>query len=99
MYNIIASPLANATYLQNIEFVEMRWSKKEAQHFIVKVSEVIDILKVSPKVFKKWEQNNTVYQITIVKQITLYYQINNDNVELLIFWNNLQDPNKLKILI
>lgn len=98
-YKIIASQLANNTYLQNIEFVEKRWTKKEAIHFINKVSEVIDILKVTPYVFQKWEKDKNIHKITIVKQITLYYQVNHKNVELLIFWNNLQDPNKIKELV
>lgn len=99
MYNIIASPLANSTYLQNIEFLEQRWTTKEAKNFIQKVADIVAILKVSPLTFQRWENDKTVHKIEIVKQITLYYQITENNVELLIFWNNLQDPTKLKHLI
>lgn len=99
MYNIVASPLANSTYLQNIEFLETHWTAKEVVSFITKVSDVITILKVNPQTFKKWEKDASIYKITIVKQITLYYQITKKNVELLLFFNNLQDPNKLSELL
>jgi len=95
VYNIVASPLANSTYLQNIAFLENRFTEKEVINFIAKVSDVIAILKISPQTFKKWKKNANIHKIEIVKQITLYYQITNKNVELLLFFNNLQDPNKL----
>ena len=99
MFSIYASPLAIATYQQNIEFLEERWAKKEVVNFIKKVSDVIYILKISPQTFQKWSKDNTIHKIEIVKQITLYYQINSKNVELLLFFNNLQDPVLLQKLL
>ena len=99
MYNIVTSPLVNNTYLQNIEFLEIRYTKKEVVNFITKVSDIVTILKVSPKTFKKWEKDTNIHKIEIVKQITLYYQIKTKNVELLLFFNNLQDLNKLTKLL
>lgn len=95
MYKIIASPLAVETYQQNIDFLEKRWSENEVLQFISNVSDVISILKVSPQTFKKWEKDSNIHQIEIQKQITFYYQINNNNVELLLFFNNYQDPSLL----
>lgn len=95
MYKIIASPLAIETYQQNIDFLEKLWSENEVLQFISKVSDVITILKVSPQTFKKWEKDSNIHQIEIQKQITLYYQIDHNNVELLLFFNNYQDPSLL----
>lgn len=98
-YKIIGSPLANTSYHQNIEYLEKEWTEKEVIRFIEKVSQVVDILKESPQTFQKWHNDESIYKITIVKQITLYYQINNNTVELLIFWNSYQNPKKLWDLI
>jgi len=99
MFSVYASPLATATYQQNIDFLEEHWTKKEVINFIKKVADVIDILKISPQTFQKWSKDTTIYKIEIVKQITLYYQIKSKNVELLLFFNNLQDPNLLYELL
>lgn len=99
MYKIIASPIATSTYLQNIKFLQERWSEKEVINFITKVSDVITILKVSPQTFQKREKDASVHKVEIVKQITLYYQINTTNVELLLFFNNFQDPTLLQKLL
>jgi hypothetical protein len=99
IYKIVASPLANASYLNNIEYLENYWSQKEVIQFIKKVEDVIAILKYEPKTFKKWDKDINIHCIEIVKQITLYYQINNLNVELLVFFNNHQDPYSLRKLL
>jgi hypothetical protein len=98
-YNIISTKLAEDTYLQNIEYLENIWSEKEIIKFIKKVDEVVSILKISPQTFKKYRVNQNIHQIEIMKQITLFYQINDNNVELLLFFNNYQDPNQLKKLL
>jgi len=98
-YKIISSPLANTSYLQNIEYLEKEWTEKEVIWFIEKVSQVVDILKINPQTFQKRYKDSSIYKITIVKQITLYYQINKNNVELLLFWNTYQNPEKLRNLI
>lgn len=98
-YNIISSPLANTTYTRNIDYLENCWTEKEVVQFIKKVEEVVTILKVSPQTFKKWHLDSKIHQIEIVKQITLFYQINAYNVELLLFFNNYQDPNELRKLL
>lgn len=98
-YNIISTKLAEDTYLQNIEYLENIWSEKEIIKFIKKVDEVVSILKISPQTFKKYRVNHNIHQIEIMKQITLFYQINDNNVELLLFFNNYQDPNQLKKLL
>lgn len=98
-YKIIASPIATKTYQHNIDFLEKRWSKREVTNFINKVSDVITILKQKPETFQKWENEADVRKIQIVKQITLYYQINKDKVELLLFFNNYQDPKTLQKLL
>lgn len=98
-YKIISSPLANTSYLQNIEYLEEELTEKEVIRFIEKVSQVVAVLKVSPQTFQKRHKDSNIYKITIVKQITLYYQINKNTVELLIFWNTYQNPKKLWNLI
>lgn len=98
-YKIIASNLANETYQLNITYLEEYWTKKEVVNFIKKVEDVVAILKISPETFQTWNKDAAIRKIEIVKQITLYYQINEAKVELLLFFNNYQDPQKLENLL
>lgn len=98
-YKIIASPLANASYLSNIEYLENCWTEKEIIEFIKKTTDVIAILKEAPKTFKTWHLDSKIHKIKIVKQITLYYEIESNIVYLLLFFNTYQDPNTLRKLL
>lgn len=98
-YKIIASPLATASYLSNIEYLENCWTEKEIIQFIQKTDQVITILKEAPTTFKTWHLDSKIHHIEIVKQITLYYEVEQNEVHLLLFFNTYQDPNTLRKLL
>ena len=94
--NIVWSPQAKNDYWKNIEYLENNWSLKEAANFIDRVDKDLKRIVSETVVYKKTNYKST-FSVLIVKQITLYYRINNNNIELLRFWNNYQDLNKLKL--
>ena len=83
-------------YWKNIEYLESRWSEKEVLNFINEVNYSIDLLKKGNLIFKKSAYKN-VYKMVILKQVTIYYSIENDTIYLLRFWNNYQDLNNFKL--
>ena len=98
-YKIIYTPLAEKSYLQNISYLEKEWTRKEIIQFINKTSDIVEILKIDPYVFHNWEHNTNINKVILIKQITLFYEIENHNVYILLFWNNYQDPNKIMFLL
>ena len=98
-YRIIHSPLAEKSFLQNIFYLEEDWTTKEIKQFIKKTSDVVDILKSDPYIFQKLEYNMNLRKVILIKQITLFYEIKGNNVYILLFWNNYQDPNKIVTLL
>lgn len=88
---------AKFDYWENIEFLQHKWTLNEVYNFINKVEEVITILRKENITFKPTNYKNT-YQVPIVKQITLFYHINNNNdIELLRLFNTYQNPDKLSL--
>ena len=61
-----------------------------------KTDELIGLLEKGNVTFKPTDYKNT-YQVPVVKQITLYYSVINNKVELLRFWNNYQDLAKFSL--
>lgn len=97
MRTILWSQTAQDDYWDNIDFLLNKWTETEAAHFINEVEQVLNILKQGKVSFKPTDYKNT-YQITIVKEIALYYHLNpNNDIELLRFFNNLQNPDKLNL--
>lgn len=88
--------LSRNDYWQNIEYLEKFWSKKEVSNFIKEVDYSINLVTNNNIIFTKSDYPN-VYKLLIIKQITLFYSIENETVYLLRFWNNYQDLSNFKI--
>ena len=86
---------ARLDYYKNIDYLLKRWSKKEAQKFIDRVKRVEDILEVGMFEFER-TNFNSVRRCVIIKQISLFYQISNNEVFLLRLWNNSMNTENLK---
>ncbi|WP_163399625.1 type II toxin-antitoxin system RelE/ParE family toxin [Flavobacterium fluviatile] len=93
--NVIWSPQAKQDFWNNIDYLEAEWSEKVARNFIEKVNTTITLLKNDNVLFLKTNYKS-VYKIVITKHISLFYRIENNNLELLRFWNNFQNLENFK---
>ncbi len=95
-YQIIWSPQANKTYMLILEYLQSKWTEREINNFIERTEEVLFFINQNPFLFPYSKQNNS-YKCVVTAQTSLIYQINQDKVELLSFWDNRQDPQKLNV--
>ena len=96
MVNIIWTDLAIDDVSENIYYLEKEWTEKEVIRFNKKIEETLEKLPRENILFKPTEYKN-VFQIVIIKQITLFYEVKGDDIFLLRFWNNYQNPDKLRL--
>jgi len=83
-------------YWGNIEYLENNWSEKEVINFINEVEYSLKLLSKGNVTFNKTEIPY-VYKMTLLKQINLYYSIQNKTIYVLRFWNNYQDLSNFKL--
>lgn len=98
MYNITWSPLAKKTYKNILEYLEEDWTKKEIKAFINRTEEVLRYISQNPSYYI-FSPVSDSFRCVVVKQISLFYRFKNSEVELLVFWDNRQDPEKLLNLL
>lgn len=96
MVNIIWTDLAIDDVSENIYYLEKEWTEKEVIRFNKKIEETLEKLSRENILFKPTEYKN-VFQIVIIKQITLFYEVKGNDIFLLRFWNNYQNPDKLRL--
>ena len=96
MTTIHWSETAKIDYWSNIEYLEREWTFKEVRSFIDKADILIDLLAKNNLSFKPTLYKNT-FQVPVIKQITLYYSLENNKIILLRFWNNYQDLGKFSL--
>jgi hypothetical protein len=94
--NVIWAPQAKKDFWNNIDYLEAEWYEKVAFNFIEKANTIITLLQNDNVLFIKTNYKS-VYKIVITKHISLFYRIENNNLELLLFWNNFQNLEKFKL--
>lgn len=97
MMRVIWTPEVTATFNQNITFLEENWYESVIANFISKTDGAILFISRSPASFPVVDKAKGVRKILVVKQITPYYKVVDKTIFLLTFWNNYQDPKKLKL--
>ncbi|RXF72589.1 type II toxin-antitoxin system RelE/ParE family toxin [Arcticibacter tournemirensis] len=93
-YSITWSPTARITYYQVLEYLDERWTIKEIEAFISRTEEVINYICDNPLLYP-YSKESDIHKCVVVKQVRLFYRVRTDNIELLVFWDNRQDPVKL----
>ena len=93
---IIWSPQAKKDYWQNIDYLEAEWTFNDVVRFIEKVERIIQLLLQKNVAFTATNYRE-VNKLVITRQITLYYKINSETLELLRFWNTYQDLKNFKL--
>jgi len=67
---------------------------KEIDRFINRTGQIIQHISEYPKHYPYSAENDS-YKRVFISQVSLFYRLKNNEIELLIFWDNRQNPDKL----
>lgn len=93
---VVWSEDALIDYHQNIDYLLKEWSEKVALEFMEDVEATIELINDFPELYPLTEYLG-VRKALVRKQITLFFRIKDEKIYLIRFWNNYQDPKKLKL--
>jgi plasmid stabilization system protein ParE len=95
IYKTIWALTAKNSYHEEIEFIFSKWNLKEVNKFTDLVESELNRLSINP-VMGNFKYEN-VYSLVISKQTTIYYKVNMEKcvIEIIVFWNNLKNPDDL----
>ena len=97
-YKVIYSDLAIETLDKNMSYLKNNWSTKSAVNFLDKVEKTISLIGDNSHFFSLWRETNKRKAVT-VKQITMFYEVKKETINILLFWNNYQNTDSIKALI
>jgi plasmid stabilization system protein ParE len=80
-----------------IEYLESNWTSKELTKFFIKLEKQIQLLSLFPEAYPLSPKCNNVHRCVIMKNLTIYYTVENDHLILLSIFDTRQDPKKVKI--
>lgn len=94
-YSIFWSPDAKKDYITILEYLNTHWRQQEATSFTARTEKTLHLIGANPRLFVSSAKKPVVHRCELNKQISLYDRINHQNIELLRFWDNRMDPEKL----
>lgn len=95
---IIWTYTAKGTFAQILEYLLENWTTKELDKFTKEVRNIIGQIEANPYMFESSSKNNSVRKGLVNNLVSLFYRVQpqKKEIELLLFWNNRQNPKKLK---
>jgi plasmid stabilization system protein ParE len=89
---VVWSSRASQKFDEIVSYLLKEWGEKPTQVFIAKVFDFIDILSEFPEIGSIENKEKNIRGFLIVKQVTVFYQIENKRILLLMFFDNRQNP-------
>jgi plasmid stabilization system protein ParE len=94
-FEIVWTTRAKIDFDENIVYLLENWTEREALKFTRKAMSTISIIENNPRAFQESDYQQ-VRKAPILKQISLYYRINQSTIELLRFWGNRMNPEEIE---
>ncbi|WP_407481559.1 type II toxin-antitoxin system RelE/ParE family toxin [Elizabethkingia meningoseptica] len=95
-YKIFWSQNALDELTKTIEYLEINFSEKELRKLALKLEDVIESISKSPNIYPESDYKK-IHRAVILKFNTLYYRVKGNNIEILSFFSNRQNPEKRKM--
>ncbi len=91
-YSVFYTPYAKETLSTTYSFIKNNFGLKAADSFLAKADKIISIITNNPFIYKASTFNEKVRIAFITKQCSLFYQVTENQINLLFFWDNRQEP-------
>ena len=91
---IIWSKKATYSFHKIKNYIEQFWSPNTAKKFIKDVLRIISLLENNP-LLGNYNANLDCRKIVISKHVSLYYEVKENRIDLITFFNNRQKPIKI----
>ena len=95
---VIWAPAAQDEFAKILEYIDENWGTGSALEILDKTESVIEQISHFPNLFPP-SQKKGVRLAVINKQTSLIYRVGKNQIEILHFWDNRQNPEALSELL
>ena len=81
---------------QIISYLTKEWSESTADKFILNLENKLKFINLFPNLYPPYEEFPNIRKCVLTKHISLYYKINNKDIEVLTLFDTRQHSDKLK---
>ena len=96
-YEIIISDEVFSALNAVVLYLENKWSKKDAENFLLIFYNTVDKLTNNPTLGRKTFKNPSIRKLLITKHNMLYYEVTGNKIALLTIFFTTQNPDRNKL--
>jgi plasmid stabilization system protein ParE len=85
---------AEESFDQIVSYLKAEWTEREVRKFVRRAQMLLNQIIEFPFMFEASTSNVNVRRAFVAKQCSLFYEVHEDTVVLLYFWDNRMDPEK-----
>ena len=93
-YKILWTDFALQELKKTISYLEENWTPTEIQNLVVKIEEILSLISQNPNLFQVSEFKKEIRRVVILSHNTMYYRVNNNQIEIISFYSNRQKTKK-----
>jgi len=79
-----------------IDYLETHWSEREISDFFSKLEEGTEHVRRDPDMYKQSERRKDSREYQLAPQTTIFYDLDDTALTILLRWHNRMDPERLK---
>ena len=80
------------TLLSTTNFIENKWGSKQAYKFLERAYKILFLASLNPYMYKAFRLSDNIRVGLISKQTSFFYRILENEIIILFFWDNRQEP-------
>ena len=96
-YRVVWTDHALIELRQAISYLEQNFSDREIQQLASKIESTLSLIATQPAMYPESPQRKGVRRVVIMRFNTLYYRVEGQQIEVISFFSNRQDAEKVKL--
>lgn len=82
---------------ETFDYLETNWTEKELNKLGLEIEKTLQLISINPELFPKTRKKKNIRRALVTKHNTLYYRTNKRIIEIISFFSNRKNPDKLEI--
>ncbi len=79
---------------KTIEYLDENWTEKELRTLAESIEEKLALISQNPNLFQASDNKKNIRRVVIQTYNTLYYRFENEQIEIISFFSNRQNPKR-----
>ena len=93
-FKILWTDFALAELEKTIDYLQENWTEKELGVLFLKLEETLSLISQNPNLFQASDNKKNIRRVVIQTYNTLYYRFENEQIEIISFFSNRQNPKR-----